>query len=315
MINKREAVLSLLDAGRSPTYIPAAFFLHFDPADHAGQRAVEKHLEFFRATDMDFVKIQYERAFPPVPEIHRPEDWAMMPFYGPDFYQPQLSAVEGLVKAAKPEALVIQTLYSPFMMAGQAVGAENAVRHMIENPAAVKKGMQIITESLLGFMRECLRLGVDGFYTSTQGGEAGRLPDRSLFDECIRPYDLEIMGEADRSGLFNILHVCDYHLPYTDLRPYADYPGKVVSAPLKLTDRRLTPGEVERLFKRPYFGGLERMGVIATGSREEARRAAEETLAEASPRFMLGTDCTAPSETPWENLRAAVEAAHAYARG
>ena len=56
---KRDAVLAMLDkSGRQP-YIPAAFFIHFDPAYHFGEAAVKKHLEYFRATGMDFVKIQY----------------------------------------------------------------------------------------------------------------------------------------------------------------------------------------------------------------------------------------------------------------
>ncbi|RPJ51399.1 MAG: hypothetical protein EHM21_02795, partial [Chloroflexi bacterium] len=104
-MNKREAVLSLLDANRKPDYIPAAFFLHFDPVYHTGQPAVDKHLEYFHYTNMDFVKIQYERGFPRIPAIQRPEDWANMPFYKLGFYEQPLRVVEGLVKAARAEAL------------------------------------------------------------------------------------------------------------------------------------------------------------------------------------------------------------------
>ncbi|HEX7512106.1 MAG TPA: hypothetical protein VF464_01940, partial [Candidatus Methylomirabilis sp.] len=123
-MKKRDAVLSLLEPGRKPEYTPAAFFLHFDPAYHRGQAAVDKHLEYFRYTGMDLVKIQYEHTFPHLPEIRRPEDWARMPCYGLDFYEAPLRLVEGLVKEAKSEALVIQTLYSPFMCAGHTAGAE-----------------------------------------------------------------------------------------------------------------------------------------------------------------------------------------------
>ena len=99
--NKRETLLDLLDAGKKQTYIPAAFFLHFDEVYHRGPGAIEKHLEFFRYTGMDFVKIQYEITFPPLPEIKTPADWAKMPLYKDDFYEPQLKVVEGLVKEAK----------------------------------------------------------------------------------------------------------------------------------------------------------------------------------------------------------------------
>ena len=75
-INKREALLALLDPSKEQDYIPAAFFLHFDELYHQGPEAIEKHLEFFRYTGMDFVKIQYEIRFPPIPDIKTPADWA-----------------------------------------------------------------------------------------------------------------------------------------------------------------------------------------------------------------------------------------------
>ena len=71
-VNKREKVLTLLDPTRPPSYIPAAFFLHFPQDCHRGQAAIDKHLEYFRHTDMDIVKIQYEFAFPRLPEIRSP---------------------------------------------------------------------------------------------------------------------------------------------------------------------------------------------------------------------------------------------------
>jgi len=309
-MNKREAVLSLLQPGRQPGFTPAAFFLHFDPAYQRGQAAVNKHLEYFRYTGMDFVKIQYEHRFPQLPQIQRPQDWGRMPFYKLDFYEEPLRVVEGLVKAAKSEALVILTLYSPFMFAGQTTSDATITAHIKENPEAVKRGMQVITDSLVGFVKECVRLGLDGFYTSTQGGESGRFDDRALFDECIRPYDLALIEEVNRTCIFNILHVCDYRLPYSDLAPYVDYPGQVVNASLELTGGKISSKQAAALFKRPFMGGLNRLGVLAHGSQAEIRRAAAEALQDAPERFILGADCTVPSETPWENLRTAISVAH-----
>ncbi|HSB79816.1 MAG TPA: uroporphyrinogen decarboxylase family protein [Candidatus Methylomirabilis sp.] len=313
-MNKREAVLGLLDPGSTPGYTPAAFFLHFDPMYHRGQAAVDKHLEYFRYTGMDLVKIQYERTFPHLPEIRRPADWPQMPCYGLEFYEAPLGVLAGLVKAAKPEALVIQTLYSPFMCAGQTVGAEMLADHIRQDSEGVKRGMQVITDSLLRFVKECIRLGVDGFYTSTQGGESGRFGGSPLFNECIRPYELVLMQEINRACGFNILHVCDYHLPYSDLTPFVDYPGHVVNASLELTGGKISPQAVASLFGRPYMGGLERKGVIATGSVSEVQKVVEGILRAAPERFILGADCTVPSETSWDNLKAAISTAHAYRR-
>ncbi len=313
-MNKRDVIYSLIDPGSRPAYIPAGFFLHFDPTCRSGQAAVEKHLEFFRYTGMDFVKIQYERKFPPITGIKTADDWANMPEYGLDFYTEPLNVVEGLVKAAKKDAMVILTLYSPFMFAAQTAGYDTVTRHIKEDPEKVKIGMRTITNSVMRFVKECIKLGLDGFYMSTQGGEADRFTDPSSFDSCIRPYDIEIMDEINRTCPFSILHVCDYQLPYSSIERYADYPGQVVNASLELTGSRMTVKDAAKLFNRPFMGGLDRLGVLAKGSPADVRKAAEAVLKDAPDRFILGADCTVPADTCWENLKAAIDTAHKWKR-
>lgn len=313
-MDKRKAVLSILDPSQPPAYVPAAFFTHFDAAYHFGTPAVAKHLEFFRATGMDFVKIQYERKFPTLDWIRRPTDWARMPCYGKEFYAPVLEAVDGLVQAAGSEALVVVTLYSPFMCAGHTAGLETLVSHLHEDPEAVKPGLQTITESLMVFVQECIRLGVDGFYHSTQGGEAGRFRDPALFRDYVKPFDLVLMQEINRRCPFNILHVCDYHLGYDDLTPFLDYPGHVVNCSPHVGGRVLSGAEIAALFGRPFMGGMDRKGVLATGTPDQVREEARRVLRGAPERFILAADCTVPPGTPWENLRAAIEEAHSFRR-
>lgn len=312
-MNKRDAVLSVLDSSRPQTYIPAAFFLHFPPEYHLGQAAVEKHLEFFRYTGMDFVKIQYERKFPTDENILRPKDWAKVAVLKSDFFEPMVETVEGLVKAVGKEALVIVTLYSPFMCAGHVGGNDRLAAHMAEDPDAVNKGMEIVTESLMNFVNACIEAGVDGFYHSTQGYERGRLADPELFHRCVKQWDLYVMSEINARCQFNVLHICDYHAPYDDLDPFPEYPGSVVNVNPVVGGKRLTGEEICRLFQRPFMGGVERLGKIATGTVEDARQAAREALHQAPARYILAADCTVPSDTPWENLRAAIEEAHRWA--
>ncbi len=312
--DKREAMLGLLQGKMRQDYTPAAFFIHFDKSRHFGQAAVEKHLEYFRYTNMDFLKIQYERTFPPIESMRKPEDWKKMPLYGLDFYEPELEAVRGLVKAAKKEALVLVTLYSAFMCAGHTASLPVLTAHLHEDPEAVMKGLEIITESLMLFVKECIRVGVDGFYASTQGGEVGRFKDPGLFRKCIKPFDLVVMNEINRSCHFNILHVCDYNGQYTDLTPYLDYPGHVVNCNPQLTSGKLTWKEIAGMFKRPCMGGLDRHGILTSGSVEEIKNAVEQVLNEAHYPFVLGADCTLPSDIPWNNIRAAIAASHEHKR-
>jgi uroporphyrinogen decarboxylase len=120
------------------------------------------------------------------------------------------------------------------------------------------------------------------------------------------------MQEIDRSSRFNILHVCDYNGPYADLSPYLDYPGHLVNCNPRLTTGTLAWKDIARMFRRPCMGGLDRHGVVATGSPAGIATAVGEVLKEASAPFVLGADCTLPGDSKWDNIRAAVAAAHAY---
>ena len=310
-MNQRDTLLHLVQDQAISDYVPAAFFLHFEPAFHQGQAAIDKQLEFFHHTGMDFIKIQYEQAQPPHPPIRKPEDWAHLPLVGEDFFALTLRVVEGLVKAAGRQTLVLLTVYSPFMWAAHYDPDGLMSAHLQQNPSAVAEGLAIMTENVRRLVRGCIQAGADGFYVSTQGGEAFRFPGTDLFQKYIKPTDLAVWAEVQACP-FNILHICDYVGGYADLTPFLDYPGHVVNCSLKLEDRSLTPRQASDLFNRPFMGGLERKGLLATGSPKTIRPAVEALLAEAPPRFILAADCTVPSETTWENLKAAIETAHQY---
>ena len=312
-MNKRENLLNLLNPNQPSAYVPAAFFIHFDPEFHGGQPAVDKHMAFFRYTDMDLVKIQYEQKFPHQPQITQPKDWGKMPLFKKDFYQPLLQAVKGLVAAAKDEAVVIVTLYSPFMCAGHASNGL-LVEHLQQEPEQVKQGLEIVTDSLLGFVRECIKLGVDGFYASTQGGEQERFTNKELFLNYVKPFDLALMEEMNHACPFNILHVCDYKFGYDDLTPFLDYPGHIVNVNQQVGATTLAGQEVSEMFGRPFMGGLDRKGVIATGAEDEIVQGVNRALDAAPDKFFLAADCTLPDDVSWDNIKTAIAAAHSHGK-
>jgi len=312
-MNKRDALLNLLHDPAPPAYVPAAFFLHFDPAFHQGQAAVEKHLEFYRLTGMDFVKVQFEQAPSHSPTIRRAKDWADAPLYPAEYFETPAAVARGLVEAAGREALVIMTLYSPFMWAARLAEPADLARHLQEDPDAVEQGLGIMAENVIRLAQACRRAGVDGFYASTQGGEAFRPWGAEVFEKHIKPSDLAVW-DVIRLSSFNILHICDYHGGYADLSPFRDYPGQVVNCSLHVGEKTMTPRDAARLFARPFMGGMERTGTIAGGSPAQVQEAARAVLAEAPERFILAADCTVPGGTPWGNLKAAVDAAHEYRR-
>lgn len=309
-LGKRERMLAWLSGKPEAGYTPAAFFLHFSPEFKNGVPAARKHMEFFRHTGMDFVKIQFEQTYERQAFLRKPADWAKLELRKLDFYEPLLVTVRELVREAKKDALIVMTLYSPFMCAGHCATLPVLREHLKENPEAVKKGLEILTESQMLFVRECIREGVDGFYMSTQGSETKQFADPAVFSRYVKPFDLVAMKEASARCPFNILHVCDYHAPYANYDAVADYPGQVVNCNTALAAGEISAREIAAQFKRPYMGGLDRHGVLAKGSAAEVAAEVRRVIAQAPPQFMLGADCTVAGTTDWNRLRQAIAVAH-----
>jgi uroporphyrinogen decarboxylase len=308
--NKRERMLGWLAGQSTPNCTPAAFFLHFGNDYKSGSAAAKRHLEFFRETDMDFLKIQFEQTYSRQEFLQKPADWSKLRLARLDFYEPLLQTVRELVKAEKKNSLILMTLCSPFMCAGHCATAPVLLQHLEENPEAVKKGLEILTESQLLFVRACIKAGVDGFYTSTQGGEAKRFSTPAIFGKYVRPFDLVSMKEIAAACPFNILHVCDYVAPYANYGAFYDYPGHVVNCNVKLSGRQISAQEITKLFKRPFMGGMDRHGVIGTGTSEQVEAEIRRVVNNAPRPFILGADCTVEADTNWDRLKHAISVAH-----
>jgi len=309
--SKRDLMLAVLNMEAKPGYIPAAFFMHFGVH---GDAAVKAHLDHFRGTGMDFVKIQFdEQTLPSNTQIKTPRDWSKIPVLREQWFEPSLYLLKSLIKEAKSEALIIQTLYSPYQMAKQAVPWNVLVEHVKQDAESVCRGMENITLSLLHFVQAASRLGVDGFYMCTQGGETDRIADRALFNRTIKNSDMFLYKEATQLVPYNIMHVCDYDGSYQDFAlRFQDYPGHVVNVPLTADGKPLSLRQAADIFRRPVMGGLNRLGIVSTGSPEEVRKATLEVLQDAPANVVLGADCTVSANTPRENLRMAIRTAHEY---
>ena len=311
--SKRERILQVLDQSRPNEYVPAAFFLHFE--NKLGRKAVQDHKDFYRATNMDFVKVFYEIAVPTV-DINSGSDWEKVPVYGEDFFAPQVAVIADLAREFGNEAFVLPTVYSPLALAHQTLGRGKDFKKLIaENPKAFGKAIKNLSLSIENYLRAARKAGADGFYISTQGGDGNSIPEK-IWKEQVRQWDKHVSEVANEIGEINILHICDYGTPFKNaeaLYGFADYPASIINVPLNFSDgSTLNLKEAQKRFGRPIFGGLERLGVIANGSIEEAKAEVDKVLENASPNFILGADCTVPGTTDWENLRAIIDYAHTW---
>jgi uroporphyrinogen decarboxylase len=311
--SKREYMQQVLNMSARPGYVPAGFFMHFGVK---GDAAVKAHLDHFRGTGMDLVKIQFDEQTlqqPPNNPVKTPQDWSKFPVYTEKWWEPSLYLLRGLVREAKSEALIVQTLFSPYQMAKQAVPWKTLVEHAKQDPDAVCRGMENITLSLLHFAQAAARAGADGFYMCTQGGETNRFAERTLFSRAVKNYDMFLYKEAMQLVPYNIMHICDYDGSYDDFAPrFQDYPGHLINVPLAAEGKPFSLRQAADLFKRPVMGGLNRQGILVTGTPEEVRKATLDVLKDAPANVVLGADCTVSAKIPRENLKIAIKTAHEF---
>ena len=308
--NKKEIMDQFVAGTLDPSYVPAAFFIHFGRGKTVGEAAVQAQLEYLVASDMDILKVQFEQYVPRVRNLDTEEGWEAFDPIPRDYYRPTFEIIERLQQVAGRSVYVLPTIYNTYQVAQQGLGARGIVEGATNHPDQFKKMLDSYSDALVWLIKECKAVGVEGFYLPTQGGETKFYQYPGFFETFIKPYDMKVMGEANSGTKMNILHICDWEGTYDDLTRFADYPGQIVNTPMTVDEKPFTLEDGYKLFKRPVLGGLNRQKEILSASEAEIAALVNDVLASAPKgKVMLGADCTV-SEAPIGNIQTAVYTAH-----
>lgn len=316
-MTKKERVLAAVR--REPVdHVPTGFSLHFPEQCKKGDAAVSAHLQFFRETDTDIIKIMNENLVPDVGDILRPKDWDKIPSYSlkDSFMQAQLDLVKKILDQADGDAFSLGTLHGICASAihpievryGYEKVRELFCTHFREDKSPMLEAWKRIADGMCQLAAAYIELGVDGIYYAALGGETRYFTDEE-FEEAILPFDHEILRAAKDAGAVNFLHMCKDGLHMERYASYLDL-ADVVNWGVYETDFSLEEGK--KLFPgKTIMGGLRnRSGVMVEGSIPELKRAAREVIQSFGKEgFILGADCTLPTEIPYERIRAIAEAA------
>jgi len=317
VMTKRERVLAAIQ-GREVDYVPTGFSLHFPESEAKGEKGVESHLEFFRQTDTDIIKIMNENLVPDAGEIRTPEDWNKIPRYSLNdaFMESQIEMVKRIMDKADPDAFSLGTLHGICASAIHPIEARygyESVRelfctHIRENKQPVLEAFKRIADGMCQLAVKYKELGLNGIYYAALGGEKHYFTDEE-FSEMMEPFDKEILKASKEAGGINFLHMCKNNL---NMKRYESYNGlaDVVNWGIYETDFSLEEGK--RLFNGiTVMGGLaNRSGVMVEGTIDELKAEAKKVIRDyGKTSFILGADCTLPTEIPYERIRAITEAA------
>ena len=312
-MTKKERVFAVL-RGETPDRIPAGFWLHFPESAFHGDEAVKAHLDFFEKTGTDIQKIMNEYVVPCDIPIKKAADWKnLKPFTRQSpFITGHVEMIKRILDKTGGEGLTLATIHGIVASAwharggtaGYETGSQLLADHLREDPEAVSYGWNIISDALVILVEEVLKAGVDGIYYAALGGEKYLFTEEE-FEKYVKPHDLKIMKAASASNC-NILHICKDRI---NLERYLDYPFAAIN--WAINEQNPTLSEGAKLFPgKVILGGLDdRAGVIVDGSDEEIKAAVKGVMNEmAGHPFILGADCTLPTEIDYHRIRTAVEA-------
>ncbi len=306
-MNKVDRVRAAL-AGQPVDRVPASFWLHFPDELKRGDASVRAHMQYLADTDVDFLKIFNEHPYQTNVTIRTPADWKdvrPVPLSAP-FFQGMLDEVKTIVDQVGGACLTIATVFGPFGEGNHATGGL-VTAHYREDPESVAQGLAAIADNLAAFSVALLEAGTDGIYYSAQGGERERFTEEEFLTH-IKPCDLTVLQAIDQQAEFNLLHICKDNIR---LEHYLDYPAAAVNWAAAKNNWSLQEGL--QYFDRPVVGGLHDRGVIVDGEHEAIEAAVHALLASVgTQRFMVGADCTLPTDNDRTNIRTAVHATRTF---
>ena len=315
-MNKIERVRAAL-AGRPVDRVPASFWTHFEPQAANGKAMARAHIDFYRSTNPDFLKVMNDNPFELVgiERVSTPSDWLRLKPNSRKsrVRQDYLDGLKEILDAIGQECMVIVTMFNPFATANDNMsgtldfsdaGFQAITNHLREDSRSTCAGLRTIAESLTEFTSDCIELGASGLFLSSNGGERDRF-NASQFSEYIAPDDCQILQAAiDAGSEFNLLHVCGSSLR---LESYAKYPAHAVNWATQASNPSLKQGR--ELFSQTLVGGLDQAGAITSGSFDNIAYEVSVAIAEAGRlNFILGAGCALESNVPAANLIAARQA-------
>ena len=317
-MTKKERVLAAI-ALREPDKIPTLFSYHFPKDISDGDAAVKAHLDYFKESDTDIVKIMNEFLLHAHHECKTPDDYKRVGPYSikARFMQRQLDLTRRILDGCGDDVFTMGTLHGmtasgihPIETYGVPYEESRArlCRFLREDREKTLYTLEHICDLMCDLGRAYIEAGVDCVYFASLGGEAEYFTDEE-FETVIKPLDMRIMQAVKDAGGYCLLHICKGPLNmqrYVGMDQYAD----IVNWGVYETGISLEEGR--KLFpNKCLLGGLQaRGGVISTGSREEIYAEVGKVIDSVGRKgFILGADCTIATDQDMQRLKWAISAA------
>ena len=308
-MNKRERMQAVFE-NRPVDSLPAGFWHHY--SERETDQLVAAQLNFYRATDMDFIKVMYEFMFSMETKVQKPSDWYHIKPGGTKApqYLAQLEIIRGILDGVGEDVMTFTTMFNAMKMAAWCIGEDGVMAHAKEDPVALKTGLRIFAQTLAEWVDGFLDAGLDGIFYSAQFGEVGRF-NKQMWSELVEPFDLKVLNTIKAKNKYIILHLCGE--PRYNYRVHIDrygtYPMDMVNWAVHANHYELDRGR--DFFNCPIMGGMDNRNVMLHGTTAEVDAAIDEVVYTYGSRgFVLGADCSIQGDYNVDLIAHAIRRAH-----
>lgn len=291
--------------------VPFGFWYHFSPDEDLGQVTVNQHLQLWRDTDMDLIKVMCDGYFnypnPGIERIHCADDWFGLEPMGADhpWITRQVERAKAVVQGAGGECCVFYNVFCPMSLMRFGTSEQILMMHLKANPEAVCHAFGVIAEDVKSLVRRLFEeAGLDGIYFCVQNAEKFRFSAQE-YRKLVTPAELDVLKYANTFSENNILHCCGWAGDANRIEVWRDYPSAAVNWAVYVENMTLPQGK-EFFGGRCVLGGFDNRkgGVLYSGTREAVETETERLVREAGTvGVVLGADCTVPSDIGAERMK------------
>ncbi len=314
-MNERERVFNLLK-GKEVDRTPVGFWLHFPEDKHHGDAAIKAHLEFMEQSGTDILKIMNENLlYDGESKICSTADLDKFRGYSrkDKIFIDQMDIIKRIADQTQGRYPLLATIHGLIASIFHGTGFAGNYSTMgyglsvfnREQPEKMKKVFEIYTETLMEFVDCSLEAGADGIFYAALGGERNWF-FHDEYMEYVSVYEQKLYEHIKEKTKFDVLHICKSDIDFerfTVLKP------TIVNWGIYHNNVSLTEGM--KLFPDSIMlGGFpDRTGVLVDGTEEEIEAHTKEVLKEMEGKpFIVGADCTLPTEIALDRIRSVVHA-------
>jgi len=315
---KRDRLAATI-AGEQADRPPVALWRHWPDDDENADTLAAAHLRWQREYDWDFVKVSPASSFClrdwGVEDcwdggeigsrrylrhaITSAEQWAeLTPLDARSgMLATQIDTLRRVGRGLAGQTPFLATVFSPLAQAMNLAGPDRVLRDLEHEPALLRRGLEVISESTIRYVEAARETGISGIYLAVRADDSGRL-DADRYQEFGAPHDRRVL-EAAGAHWLNLVHL---HGGRALFRCVIGLEAQILNWHDQECGISLRKGMSH--FPRAVCCGVSGHA-LACSSPETVRGLARSALAQsASRRHILGVGCMTQMSTPGENLRA-----------